>query len=276
MSAIDDLLANLSPAARETPVRDVSIGLYWTAVCGRRLGLAATPSGTSCCRSGGLADAGTLHHQTLGALADRVHSSNPLEVSLGLAALNAGLDPVHAEGTAGNARDVLLARGKGKTVVTVGHFPFTDLLRQTAQRLWVLELSPEEGDVPSERAEELIPQADVIGLTASTLLNTTFDGPAALFPPGALVVMLGPSTPLHPVLFDYGIDILGGSTAEKPDSILRYVSQGSTLHGVPGLQRVTLAIETSDSRWTKNSSDSSKTSAFRNARRPARQPAPCM
>ena len=53
--------------------------------------------------------------------------------------------------------------------------------------------------------------------------------------------MLGPSTPLSPVLFDHGVDVLGGVQIKDPAAAFRHVGQASSPHGVPGLVRVTLA-----------------------------------
>lgn len=240
MTIIDDLLSSIPVTQTKERPYAVLVGLYWTAVYGPRVGLAATPTDTACCYSTDVSGAGMLHHRLLTELAAGLRSEHPLEVSLGMAALNALIPVRETDGVEINARDVLLERGRDKTVVTVGHFPFSDALREVAARLYVLELNPAPGDTPADAAPELIPQADVIGLTASTLLNGTFDALSKLFPPKAIVVMLGPSTPLSPVLFDYGVDMLGGALVDDADTLLHYVGQGSSLRRVPGLRRFTL------------------------------------
>ncbi len=239
MPIIDDLLSSIN-SQPDIPARDVLVGLYWTAVHGSKVGLAATPTDITCCFSTDVKNVGRLHTRSVRELAEGLRSSHPLEVTIGMAALNSLIEVDEAGGVAINAREVLLDRGRGKNVATIGHFPFTDALRDVAANTWVLELNPTEGDVPAERAPELLPQADVIGLTATTLLNGTFEALAELFPPHALVVMLGPSTPLSPVLFDYGVNMLGGALVTDPAAAFHYIGQGSSLHGVPGVKRLTL------------------------------------
>ena len=242
MPIIDDLLSSIR-FQPDSPTRDVLVGLYWTAVHGSKVGLAATPTDVACCFSTDVQNVGQLHTRSVRELAEGLRSRHPLEVTIGMAALNSLIEVNEADGVAINARDVILDRGRGKNVATIGHFPFTDALREVATNTWVLELHPTEGDVPAERAPELLPQADVIGLTATTLLNGTFEALAKLFPPQALVVMLGPSTPLSPVLFDYGVTMLGGALVTDPAAAFHYIGQGSSLHSVPGIKRITLMKE---------------------------------
>lgn len=240
MTCIHDILDHARATSPDAAIQSVTVGLHWTAVQGRYLGLSATQAGESCCYAEDISGAGRLHHQTAHQLADLLLSPVPLEASVGMAALNAFLE-IDDDLTADlNARDLMVERSRGKTAAMIGHFHFADAIRQAASALHVLELQPREGDLPADLAPEVLPRADVISITATTLLNGTFDALAPLFKPGALVVMMGPTTPLSPVLFDYGIDVLAGSRVTDPQAITTLVAQASPLHRPGGLRRVTV------------------------------------
>jgi len=51
-------------------------------------------------------------------------------------------------------------------------------------------------------------------------------------------MMLGPSTPLSPVLFDYGLDALSGSIVVDRDQLLTCISQGANFRQVRGVRKV--------------------------------------
>jgi uncharacterized protein (DUF4213/DUF364 family) len=245
VGVIDDLLFSICSDSPDVPVKGVWVGLRWTAVHSLSLGLAANLLATDSHKSEAVSNAGLLQELSAYELAAYLRSENWLDVIVGMAALNSLVVVDERRAFESNARELLLRRGRDKKVALVGHFSFTEELRQVAARLWVLELRPGPGDYPAQAAPELLPQAEVIALTATTLMNGTFDGLSGLFPPEALVVMLGPSTPLSRVLFDYGVDVLSGTQVVDPATTLRYIGQGGSLRRVPGIRRLNIARDRS-------------------------------
>jgi uncharacterized protein (DUF4213/DUF364 family) len=114
----------------------------------------------------------------------------------------------------------------------VGHFPFVDRLRPRVGALQVLEMAPGPGDLPATAAPEVIPAADVVAITSMTFHNHTLEGLLALCAPGADVILLGPSTPLSPILYEYGVRALSGSVVTAIEPVLRLVSQGGNFRQV--------------------------------------------
>ncbi len=53
------------------------------------------------------------------------------------------------------------------------------------------------------------------------------------------MVLIGPTSPLSPILFDYGIDAICGSKIIDPDSLIRSISEGATFKEVKGVKLVT-------------------------------------
>ena len=117
---------------------------------------------------------------------------------MGWAAINSLLEVDMANCKNINAGQVLEEEGAGKKMVVVGHFPFVEKLKEIAGTLWVLERRPQSGDLPADQAERVIPQADVVAITGTALINGTMEGLLKLCRPDSLVMVLGPTHPLHP------------------------------------------------------------------------------
>ncbi len=243
MSILDDLLASLPP--EETALRDVRIGPFWTVVwTDRGAGLASTqrdahtPHGHSLIRW-----AGDLLDHGAGELAELVRSKSPMEAALGMAALNGLLDVDEAALTDRNASEEICQRGAGRRVVIAGHFPFIPRVRRAASHLDVLELDPGPGELAAAAAAQVIPKADVVALTGTSLVNKTFENLVQHCRPDAFVLVLGPTSPLSPVLFDYGVDLIAGTRVVDPAVAMRVAGQGAIFRQMRGVRLVTMTKE---------------------------------
>ncbi|MFP4395391.1 MAG: Rossmann-like domain-containing protein [Anaerolineales bacterium] len=254
MAILEQLLDQVAGnAERATPV-DVRIGGHWTVVVLEvegevRGGLSSTLGGDDDDHHHGgrmpVQDAGALLNYSVEALAMLAHSESMLEASVGLATINALLDMEVdlARCVDVNAAEVILERGADRNVAIVGHFPFIPRVKRVAREMWVLELNPRPGDLPASAAPEVLPQADVIALTGTSLLTHTFDDLIVHMRPEAFVVMLGGTTPLTPLFFDYGVDALAGTLLEDPTGAMLAISQGATFKQIPGKRLVTIFRE---------------------------------
>ncbi len=240
MAILDDLIASLE---EDAPVQEVRLGVFWTAVVSRQCGLASTVREVGPHGERRVREAGRLHQKSALELAQLAKSDYTLEATIGLAAINSLLQIDESLCLELNAREFLVERGRGKRVALVGHFPFIPQLRRSAATLWVLEEYPAEGELPAEAAEEVIPQADLVAITGTTLINHTLEGLLSLCPPESLVLLLGPTTPLSPLLFDYGVDVISGTKVIDQDLVLRYVSQGATFQQMEGVRLLTMVKE---------------------------------
>ncbi|MGC9346512.1 MAG: Rossmann-like domain-containing protein [Anaerolineae bacterium] len=235
-------------AARARPV-EICIGAHWTFV-GMEVdgklqgGLASTLSGTSHDHHHGgkppVRDAANLLSYSAFSLASLINSDSLLEASVGMAAVNALLEVDEQACTEVNAADVIARRAAGREAAVVGHFPFVPSLRESAGKLWVLELNPGPGDLPAARAPEILPRADVVALTGTSLLNKTFEGLIELCREDAFVIILGATAPLSTVFFDVGVDAVAGTLVVDPAVALQAVKQAATFRQIPGKRLLTL------------------------------------
>jgi uncharacterized protein (DUF4213/DUF364 family) len=230
---IEDLLQSVSGADYET--KGVYVGLHWTAVESRFVGMAhtyKTHEKVELADSGGLAGRGVLE------LAGRLKSDEPLEASLGLAALNSLIGPA---GSKANALEIILEKAPGKAVTIIGRFPFNSQVVEAAGKAFILEIDPREGELPASDAPRVIPQSDIAVITATALINHTISDLLDLSK-NAFTIVLGPSTPMNDVLFDHGVDVVAGiKVVDKPalvDSVVQGVKSFKKLAGIEALVRI--------------------------------------
>lgn len=233
METIDLLLKSLEGDA---PIRQILVGAFWTAVVldtdPPRCGLASTLRADTSGPWPAVREPGRLAECSGRELAGLLRSERILEASIGMAAFNALLEVDDGPLTEANAEEYILAHGTGKRVAIVGHFPFIDRVRAAAAECWVLELRPRPGDLSADQAEVILPQADVVALTGTSLINHTFDQLRALCRPDAFVLLLGPSVPMVPLMFDLGMDALSGTLVDDSARVLLSVGQGASFRQI--------------------------------------------
>ena len=233
MNATDRLLESLN---NDAPVRQILVGAFWTAVVLDTEPIRAGLSSALRAETGGpwppVRQPGRLHGRSGRELAELMRSERILEASIGIAAFNALLEVDEAPMTERNAEEIILEHGMGKRVAIVGHFPFIDRVRAQTSDCWVLELRPGPGDLPANQAAEVLPQADVVALTGTSLLNHTFEELMALCRPDAFVLLLGPSAPFTPALFDLGVNAISGTRVDDVQRVLNTIAQGATFRQI--------------------------------------------
>jgi len=246
MRILDSLIDGVSGSNYD--VQEVRCCAFWTAVTTRHTGLSTTYralEGEEDAHQAGVRGVGSLTEKKALDLVAFARSKNTLEASIGMATINSMLDVDENQCVDLNAYDVLAEKGRNRNIGVVGHFPFVPKLKEKARNLWVLEKRMRPGDLPESEASRILPQCDVVCLTGTSFINHTIEELLSLCKDG-FVVLTGPTSPLTPLLFDYGIDVICGTRVVNPEEVMRYISQAATfrqLHG-HGVRLLTLTRKT--------------------------------
>ena len=226
MKLLDDLISAVQ--GEDTVAEDVRVGASWTGVKGRYGGVCKT-YGIPVPHGNYTKDLGKLNEKSTLELAEYARSWNFVEASIGVAALNS---MVKVKGKTGvNAIDIVLETCENKKVTMVGKFPRIPEIKALAKELWVLEMNPcllnvKKGIINATAAEYVIPDSDIVIVTGSTLINKTMERVLELCRMAdAYTIVMGPSTTMSDVLFDYGADMLAGVEIARPDTLLNTISQ---------------------------------------------------
>jgi len=237
MKILDDLLFSLK--GNDFQVKSVHTCVFWTAVITKHCGLSSTFRNEGLPHDRAVRDVGNLTQKTALELAEYARSDNLLEASIGMATINSLIDIDESKCIEKNAFEILLEKGERKNVAVVGHFPWIPKLRGRVKNLWVLEQRIREGDLPATEAERILPECDVVGITGTSFINHTIEGLLKLCKK-AFVVLIGPTSPLSPILFEYGIDAICGSKVVDVEKVIRSISEGATFKEMSGVKLLTL------------------------------------
>ena len=233
-------------------VERVVVGLFFTGVklSNGSAGTSATPIKTIpeavCCPTSVMAMPfpGKMHDRKAMELAAEAFSDHGIRRAVGIATINALADCCWRRRP---YPDVELRQGidafdatdirPGDNVVVVGAFvPFLKELKRRGHSFVVLEqdpatLKPDELPFfrPAEQAPKILPRADVVLITGSTLVNNTLEQLLALTRREARVTVVGPTVGMLPDAFlDRGADVLGCVRITEPDAFLDLLAEGGS------------------------------------------------
>lgn len=242
----------LGPELDRITVERAVVGLFFTGVKldNGVAGACATPIKTIpeavCCPSSAMAMPfpGKLRGRPAGELAREALSGHGIRRAVGIAAVNALAECCwqrrpHPEVELRldvDAFDATEIREGDLTVVVGAFVPFLKALKRRGQRYLVLEqdpatLKPDELPFfrPAEEAPVIVPQADVLLITGSTLVNATLEELLALARPEARVTIVGPTVGMLPDAFlARGADVLGCVRIAEPDAFLDLLAEGGS------------------------------------------------
>lgn len=204
----ETLIGGLEPG---NMVTGTLMGQCWTAVeTARHFGMAmTTPSDTAPRML-----SGDYAGMDLKELAQAAKSWNLTESSFGMAAINAYYNTPRRleELGAYEPFDRYCTHGldlRGKHIGVVGHLNMPQSVYEQAASVRILERNPRPGDYPDSACDWLIPQCDVVIMTASTLVNKTLPHLLELSE-NAYTILAGPSCPMCPKLLEHGLDRIAG------------------------------------------------------------------
>lgn len=210
----DDLILGVA----DHPALDVMVGLTWVLVRGPHgLGVVQAPDRMAPSRRTATT---RWRGQSLASLARLARSWDPIEAAVGMAAINAHYNRYDLPAEDSNGLEAL-GCDPAETVV-IGAFPG---LAERLPGARVVERRPQDGHFPEDAGQWLLPAAQGVVVTASTLVNRSLPGilrRAAT----ATVALVGPGAPVTPRLFDYGVGVVSGLIATDIEGMMAVVAEG--------------------------------------------------
>jgi len=164
-----------------------------------------------------------------------IAGKNSVETAIGLACANALIRPP-AKVVDDREATTYLDLQKNVKVAMVGLFsPLVARIRDTGAELTIIERNSARMEILSDKEKKKALKAcHVAIITATTLLNSTFEETLSLLGKPRAVAVMGPSTPLLPAIFhDTPVTHLGGAIVANPNRVLQIISEGG---GTPAIR----------------------------------------
>ncbi|MEN6621269.1 MAG: DUF364 domain-containing protein [Smithella sp.] len=228
----------IEPLAGKRRIADLRVGLSYVGVKldNDAAGLAAVLPDMTIRGCTVLPDAGTYAGSSaVNTLKYLIHGKDSLHLAIGLAIANS-LTELPVNSAENLEATTYLNLQPGEKVAMVGFFaPLVERIRSTGADLTIIEKNPQRLELLSqEKKQQALQDCNVAIITATTLLNNTFEETIDLLGKPRTVALIGPSTPLAPAIFyDTPITHLGGVVVNNPLRMLQIISEGG---GTPALR----------------------------------------
>ncbi len=210
MALMEDILSEVD----SKPIDDIRVGIKYTGVMvEKRVGVARTIYNQ--CETP--LKVGNLIGKEIAHL---IYSEKTLEVSIGCAAINAQIKP-RGKIKKGNVFEKIIKMAENfNSIGVVGLFPFVNKINGN---VYVFEKKSIPGCLPTSKADDILPNCDLVVISGSAFINKSLEHLLKIS--GGYTMVIGPSTPLSTVLFDFGANLLAGVYC-KNQSVLDIIGQG--------------------------------------------------
>ena len=219
MTLIDEILNEKKSELSKIAIIDYTIGISYIAVktqAGTGLSYAfrnLIPQGCSVSD----ADYNGMNGFTAAKMA---LDSDPLKAAMGIAVINS-LNKDTETNIAMNDK----INFKNKYVAMIGYFrPVAEQIKSIVDKLDIFELKLTENTYPSYYAKRILPKADIVLITGTSLIIHTTDEFLPYINKSAETVFMGPTTPICKTLLKYGH--IAGSIVINENGAFKVVRQG--------------------------------------------------
>lgn len=223
-----NLVENSLSLARAKRIKRACVGIHYTMVEIERggVGLAYTflPETRNCCDLG---NEFNFWKSPADIIIKGYLSSHPLEVSVGLATINAIFN---------NKKDFLknaflgdifseIKLNSKDEILMIGYFePLFKKLEGKVEKIWVIDNKREESDF---KIFDISHKIKLAIITSSTLVNKTLHSILENLEDIPEVLLMGPTTPLNPEVFKFTpITWLCGSIVRDPEFLFKLICEG--------------------------------------------------
>lgn len=249
MRIFDAILAESPSDAR---IEAMTVGIFWT--------LARTQYGAAMSASAHrwiedppgaiIPQAGHLVGKTVSELSALYDSASLTARAVALAALGAAFDSstfISERDLIGVSAQTHLAlicaqMARPPHIALIGHFHFASVLRKMGRQLDIFELENrcEAGDIASTNLPERLPDADIVVMTSSTLLTHATEAILSYARPDAYKMLVGPTALLHPVMWKFGFDAIGGSVIHNAQGVAQALMEGANHRQLEDVQKLVM------------------------------------